>query len=142
LVKITVNSTETHVRFHITNRSGRAKDLIEWYHQRGDSCENGIKELKLGLQADRLSCHRFRANAVRLQLHTIAFHLLRYFRRQVMAKTQLADATVSTLRVGLLKVGARVVYSARRIWFHVASHWPGQTLFAKAYEEIVARAPA
>ena len=80
LVKIDVTAMGTNIRFMITNRKGSAKDLVKWYDQRGEA-ENYIKELKLGMYADRLSCHRFRANAVRLQLHTIATLLMSYFRR-------------------------------------------------------------
>lgn len=140
LIKLDVSATAVSVRFKVTNRCGRAKDLIDWYEQRG-TAENRIKELKLDMHADRLSCHHFRANAVRLQLHTLALLLLSYFRRAVLAGTALADATIGTLRVQLFKVGARVVRTVRRIWFHLASHWPGQSLFHSCYQA-VARAPA
>lgn len=139
LLRLRVGATGLDVRFMVTNRSGKAKDLVEWYQQRG-TCENRIKELKLDMHADRLSCHRYRANAVRLQLHTIALLLLSYFRRRAMQKTALANATVGTLRLCLFKVAARVVYTARRIWFHVASYWPWQTLFCRSYRA-VAKAP-
>jgi len=66
LVKIDVTAQGLDVRFMVTNRCGPAADLIAWYDDRGAS-ENWIKELKLDLHADRLSCHRFRANAFRLQ---------------------------------------------------------------------------
>jgi hypothetical protein len=124
----------------VTNRRGRASDLIAWYDDRGTS-ENWIKELKLDIHADRLSCHRFRANALRLQLHSLAFLLLAYFRRAVLAGTRLATATIGTIRLHLLKVAGRVVRSVRRLWFHLASHWPGQRLFTTCHHAL-ARAPA
>lgn len=124
----------------VTNRRGPAADLVAWYDDRGAS-ENWIKELKLDLHADRLSCHRFRANAYRLQLHSIALQLLAYFRRSVLAGTPLATATVGTIRLQLLKVAGRVCRSVRRLWFHLASHWPGQGLFTACHREF-ARAPA
>ena len=71
LVKVDVTAAGLNVRFMVTNRRGRAADLIAWYDDRGTS-ENWIKELKLDIHADRLSCHRFRANAFRLQLHSLA----------------------------------------------------------------------
>src|SRR5262249_18448067 len=98
LVKIDVTAMGLNLRFMVTNRPGRAADLIAWYDARGNA-ENRIKELKLDVHADRLSCHRFRANAARLQLHTIALLLLAYFRRFVLARTRLADASIGTLRV-------------------------------------------
>ena len=103
--------------------------------------ENWIKELKLDIHADRLSCHRFRANAFRLQLHSLALLLLAYFRRAVLAGTRLASATIGTIRLHLLKVAGRVVRSVRRLWFHLASHWPGQPLFTSCHRAL-ARAPA
>lgn len=139
LVKVDVTAQGLNVRFMVTNRHGRAADLISWYDQRGAS-ENWIKELKLDTRADRLSCHRFRANAVRLQLHTLAHLLLAYFRRAVLAGTPLASATIGTIRLQLLKVAARVVRSVRRLWFHLASHWPGQPVFAMCHAAL-ARAP-
>jgi hypothetical protein len=140
LVKIDVTVAGLNVRYMVTNRRGRAADLIAWYDDRGTS-ENWIKELKRDIHADRLSCHRFRANALRLQLHTIAQLLLAYFRRYVLVGTRLASATIGTLRLQLLKVAGRVRRSVRRLWFHLASHWPGQSLFLECHRAL-ARAPA
>ncbi len=139
LVKIDVTLTGLNVRYMVTNRRGRAADLIAWYDDRGAS-ENWIKELKLDIHADRLSCHRFRANAFRLQLHTVAQLLLAYFRRCVLVGTRLAAATIGTIRLQLLKVAGRVRRSVRRLWFHLASHWPGQPLFLACHRAL-ARAP-
>ena len=139
LVKIDITATGLNVRYMVTNRRGRAADLVAWYDDRGTS-ENWIKELKLDIHADRLSCHRFRANAVRLQLHTIAQLLLAYFRRHVLAGTRLATATIGTIRLQLLKVAARVQRSVRRLWFHLASSWPGQALYLECHR-VLAHAP-
>ena len=124
-----------NVRFVVTNRRGRAADIFAWYHQRGQA-ENFIKELKRDLAADRLSCHAFHANAFRLLLHALAYDLLHLFRLRVLAGTTLATATLGTLRLRLLKLGARVVRSVRRWWFHLATGWPGQPLFAHAVQEL------
>ena len=140
LVKVDVTAAGLNVRFMVTNRRGRAADLIAWYDARGTS-ENWIKELKLDIHADRLSCHRFRANAFRLQLHSLALLVLAYFRRAVLAGTRLATATIGTIRLHLLKVAGRVVRSVRRLWFHLASSWPGQPLFTACHRAL-ARAPA
>lgn len=140
LVHLQVNALGTSVRFMVTNRRGRARDLVAWYAARG-TVENRIKELKLDLHADRLSCHRYRANAVRLQLHTIALGLLAYFRHWLLATTDLATATVATVRLRLFKIGARVVRSVRRLWFHLPAGWPGHDLF-RILHRAMARAPA
>jgi Transposase DDE domain group 1 len=116
-----------NLRFVVTNRLGRAKEIFDWYEQRGKA-ENFIKDLKNEIAADRLSCSAYRANAFRLQLHTLAYNLLVLFRRVVLRGTALASATIGTIRLRLLKVGARVVRSVRRLWFHLATGWPGQPL--------------
>jgi DDE family transposase len=140
LVHIQVNALGTSVRFMVTNRRGRARDLVAWYAGRG-TAENRIKELKLDLHADRLSCHRYRANAVRLQFHTLALGLLAYFRRWLLAPTDLATATVGSIRLRLFKIGARVVRSVRRIWFHLASSWPGRDLFCTIHRALARASP-
>jgi len=104
------------------------------YTGRGDA-ENRIKELKLYLKADRLSCTRFKANQFRLLLHTFAFVLLWHLRRS-LAGTELAVASVDTLRLKLLKVAARVVQSVRRILFTMPRACPYQHLFAVALQNI------
>jgi hypothetical protein len=120
-----------NVRFFVTNRRGRAADVFAWYHQRGQA-ENFIKELKRDLAADRLSCHAFRANAFRLLLHALAYDLLHLFRLRTLAGTPLATATLGTVRLRLLKLGARVVRSVGRWWFHLATGWPAAALRARA----------
>jgi hypothetical protein len=135
LVHLEVTTRATVVRYYVTNRTGRATDLIAWYGGRGEA-ENRIKEWKRDLAADRLSCHRYRANAARLQLHTLAFLLVAYFRHWVLALTPFAHATVGTIRAHLLKVGARVVRTVRRIWVHLASGWPGREAFLAVHRAL------
>jgi hypothetical protein len=124
-----------NVRFLVTNRKGRAGAIFDWYEQRGQA-ENFIKELKNDLSADRLSCSKYKANAFRLQLYATAYNLLVLFRRQVLVGTQLARATVATIRLRLLKAGARVKLTARRLWFHIATGWPGRPIFEQALARI------
>jgi Transposase DDE domain group 1 len=129
-----------NVRYLVTNRRGRAEEIFDWYDQRGQA-ENFIKELKNDLAADRLSCSAYRANAFRLQLHALAYNLLVLFRRQVLRGTALARATIGTIRLRLLKVGARVKVTARRLWFHFASGWPGRPVFLQALGHLAAIGP-
>jgi hypothetical protein len=140
LVDLHVTAHGTTVRYYVTNRTGRAPALIAWYAARGEA-ENRIKEWKHDLHADRLSCHRYRANATRLQLHTLAFGLVAYFRHWLLALTPLARASVATIRTHVFKLGARVVRTVRRIWVHLASGWPGRQLFLTVHAAL-ARAPA
>jgi len=129
-----------NVRYLVTNRRGRAEDIFDWYEQRGQA-ENFIKELKNDLAADRLSCSKYRANAFRLQLHALAYNLLVLFRRQVLRGTALARATIGTIRLRLLKAGARVTVSARRLWFHLATGWPGRPVFLQVLDRLAAIGP-
>jgi hypothetical protein len=122
-------------RFVVTNIVESAAGIYDSiYTGRGDA-ENRIKELKLHLKADRLSCTRFKANQFRLLLHTFAFVLL-WRLRQSLAGTELAAATVDTLRLKLLKIAARVVQSVRRILFTMPRAYPYRRLFATALENI------
>jgi len=110
-------------RFVVTSRRGlKPKALYRFYCQRGDP-ENRIKELKLDLKADRLSCHRFWANQFRLLLHAAAYVLMQTMRK-LLAGTEFARAHVNTLRLYLLKVGARIRESVRRVWVQLPSAYP------------------
>jgi hypothetical protein len=116
----------TNLRFVITNCSGRAAQVFAFYNDRGE-CENRIEEFKNGFRADRLSCHRFLANAFRLLLHGFAYNLVNLFRLQLPEAWR--SAQVETLRARLFKLGARVRQTARCIRIHLASGWPFQCLF-------------
>ena len=116
----------TNLRFVITNCAGRAAQVFAFYNDRGE-CENRIEEFKNGFRADRLSCHRFLANAFRLLLHGAAYNLVNLFRLQLPQPWR--SAQIETLRARLFKIGARVRQTARCIRFHLASGWPFQNLF-------------
>lgn len=125
----------TNRRFVLTNLPGTAQELYDdIYVHRGDM-ENRIKELKRHLKADRLSCHRFLANQFRLLLHTFAYCFI-WFLRESLEGTELACAQADTIRLKLLKIGARIVQSSRRIWIHMASGYPYKELFAFALQKI------
>ena len=85
--------------------------------------ENRIKEIKLDLSSGRTSCHSFLANQFRLLMHTAACMLMGVF-QESLAGTRFAKAQIGTLRTRILKVGARVVETARKIWFHLPSSFP------------------
>jgi hypothetical protein len=118
-------------RFVVTNLAGSPQELYDaLYCQRGDA-ENRIKEQQLGLFADRTSCHDFVANQFRVLLSAAAYLLLDSLRRQTLSGTELAHAQVDTIRLKVLKIGARVVCSVRRIVIHLAEGYPLQDLFAR-----------
>jgi hypothetical protein len=118
-------------RFVVTNLIGEPQPLYdEVYCQRGDA-ENRIKEQQLGLFADRTSCHDFVANQFRVLLSAAAYILFDNLRRHALAETELAHAQVDTIRLRLLKIGARVVGSVRRVVIHLAEGYPLKDLFAR-----------
>jgi hypothetical protein len=117
-----------NTRFVVTNRPAAPRTLYDWYVARGEP-ENWVKDLKNALQADRLSDHRFWANAFRLLLHAAAYWLL-YTLRRWLAGTPAASYQFDTLRLQLLKVGGRVRELADRVRLHLASSHPGEPLWA------------
>ena len=117
-------------RFVVTSLQGPGQELYEkLYCQRGEM-ENRIKEQQLHLFADRTSCHDFLANQLRVLLSAAAYVLMETLRRVGLAGTELAQAQVDTIRLKLLKIGARVVRSVRRIVLHLASGYPLAELLA------------
>jgi len=105
-------------RFLITNLKGAPRRLYEKVYCARAHIENRIKELHHGLEIDRTSCPRFLANQLRVLLSAAAYVLLQELRRRA-AGTSLARAQVSTLRERLLKLGARIERSVRRIVLHL-----------------------
>jgi hypothetical protein len=131
LVKAEYLPRGPNTRFVVTNLDGDPQDLYDrLYCARGDM-ENRIKEQQLDLFAGRTSCHRFLANQLRLLLASAAYVLVETLRREGLAGTELACAQAGTLRTRLLKIGARVRVSVRRVVLHLASGYPLQDLFRR-----------
>jgi Transposase DDE domain group 1 len=117
----------TNRRFVVTTRSDRPKDLYEFYARRGEA-ENWIKDLKLHVKADRLSCHRFIANQFRLLLHAAAYWLMDTLRKKLVASGA-RRMQLDTLRLTLIKIGGRVRELLTKVRLHLASGHPGQGLW-------------
>ena len=126
-------------RFVVTSLSADDYPAQALYEQeycgRGDM-ENRIKEQQLGLFADRASCATMRANQIRLCLSTVAYVLMRALREFGLHDTELADAQCDTLRVRLLKIGAVVRVSVRRVWLALSEAYPLQALFRRVVERL------
>jgi len=119
----------------LTNLEEPAKTLYDdFYVQRGADSEHRVKEFKLGIQADRLSCHNFIANQFRLLLAQAAYILLLAI-RQAAQGTQFATAQVPRLQAMLIKCAARVRVSARRVLVELAAYCP----FAQELRQITQR---
>ncbi len=141
IVKAEHNAQGPNPRFLVVNVPGDPQGLYEdVYCQRGEM-ENRIKEQQLDLFADRTSCHRFLANQFRLLLSSAAYVLVQALRRTAVPGTELARAQVGTIRLKLFKVAARVVVSARRVVFHLASSYPYRQVFQTAYERLTGGLP-
>ncbi len=129
IVKAEHLSQGPNQRFVVTSLDDDPQQLYDTrYCMRGDM-ENRIKEQQLDLFADRTSCHHFLANQFRLLLASAAYVLLETLRREALHDTALARAQCGTIRLRLLKIGARVVRSVRRVVLHLASGYPLQELF-------------
>jgi hypothetical protein len=100
------------------------------YCARGDM-ENRIKEQQLFLFAYRTSCATMRANQVRLLLSAVAYVVMRALRQFGLAETELAPAQVDTIRLKLLKVGAVIRITVRRVWVALSEAYPFRDLFVR-----------
>jgi hypothetical protein len=108
---------------------GEPRTLYEQLYCARGEMENRIKEQQLGLFADRTSCHDFVANQFRVLLSAFAYVLVEHVRRTALAGTELANAQVPTIRTKLLKVGAVVRTSVRRVVLHLSASYPLADLF-------------
>lgn len=106
------------VGFIVTNLPMDPDWVVRFYNQRG-TAEQHIKEGKYAFRWTRLSCRRFRDNEVRLQLHALAYNLATFL-RCIELPEAMADWSLSSLQLKLIKIGARVVRHARAITFQLA----------------------
>ena len=129
---------ETNPRFIVTSLApaeveNGARYLYETIYCARGEMENRIKECQLDLFADRTSSATMRANQLRLWFSSLAYVLMRALRRIGLAETDFANATCGTIRLKLLKIGALVRISVRRISVAMASACPWQGAFAQAH---------
>jgi len=139
LYKVEANAEGTNRRFAITNLKGLSADLWPFYNDRG-TAETFIDEFKNGLKMDRLSCKRFVANAFRLVLTAVAYNLMRVL-RDALVGTELEGASIETIRSRLLKIGARVRQTVRRIWVHLSSAFPLRQVLAQVAAAVRSLSP-
>jgi hypothetical protein len=118
-----------NLRFVVTNLRQSPRFVYALYAQRGD-CENRIKELHHGLELDRTSCTRFLANQLRVLMTTAAYVLMQELRREARG-TACEGAQVGTLRERLLKVGAWIEVSVRRVVVHLPQSFAWQPAWVR-----------
>jgi len=119
----------------LTSEQWPARVLYEeLYCGRGDM-ENRIKE-QFSLFADRVSTETMRGNQMRLYLSAMAYILVGGLRRLGLKGTELADAQVSTIRTKLLKIGAQIRVTVRKVWVSMASSYPWQDVYRQAWTNL------
>jgi DDE family transposase len=127
IIKAEALAKGPNTRFVVTTRPDPPAVLYAWYTARGET-ENWIKDLKTACFADRLSCHRFLANQVRLLLHGAAYCLLDTLRRWLV-RVGAERLALETVRLRLIKIGGRVRQLATRVHLRLASSHPGEPLW-------------
>jgi hypothetical protein len=116
------------VGFIVTNLARPAERVVAFYNHRG-TCEQYIKEGKGAIKWTRLSCRSFAANAVRLQLHVLAYNLGN-FMRTLATPEPIRDWSLTSLREKLIKIGAKVVSHGRYVTFQLAEVAVSRQIFA------------
>lgn len=126
IAKAECHAAGTNLRFVVTSEptsDEQAQQRYDDYVQRGES-EHRMDELKNGLHAGRLSCHRFVANFWRLLLHAAAYNLLNALRDHQDVPQELRVAQPQTWRTRVIKVAAVVLRTTRRVVLRLAAQWP------------------
>ncbi len=137
--KVEYSATGTNIRFVVTSlpthKVPPGQLYTQKYCKRGEM-ENRFKEQQLELFSDRTSTHTFAGNQLRLWFSSIAYVLMNALREQCLVKTELQNAQVGTIRTKLLKLGALITVSARRILIAISSSCPYKHIFANAYKHL------
>jgi hypothetical protein len=118
----------------VTNLHLPDRAVVRFYNKRG-TAEQLIKEGKQAAQWTRLSCHRFRANEVRLQLSVLAYNLGNPWRRLVLPK-RIDTWSLTSLQQRLVKTGGRLAKHARYYWLLLAEGHPTRRLFGATLRRI------
>jgi hypothetical protein len=130
------------VGFIVTSLSRPAERVVAFYNQRG-TAEQWIKEGKGAIRWTRLSCRSFAANAVRLQLHALAYNVGNFL-RTLATPEPIKDWSLTSLKEKLIKIGAKVVSHGRYVAFQMAEVAVPRKLFAEILRliaELRPRAP-
>lgn len=126
-------------RFIVTSLSPEeyaAQPLYEQHYCARGDMENRIKEKQRMLFADRVSCRTMRANQLRIYLSTVAYLLLRALREFGLKETELEPAQCDTIRLKLLKIGAVVRVSVRKVWVSLSEAYPLREVFTQVWENL------
>jgi Transposase DDE domain group 1 len=127
------------VGFLVTNLRRPTKKVVAFYNGRG-TAEQWIKEGKHAVKWTRLSCTSFRGNAVRLQLHALAYNLANFLRTLVLP-AEVAQWSLTSLREKVVKIGAKVVAHGRYLVFQMAEVAVPRELFQRLLDRIARLRP-
>jgi len=123
-------------RFVVTTLCDEPKRLYEEIYCARGEMENRIKEQQLSLFADRTSAATMRANQIRLWFSSFAYILMQALRRLALKGTDMAKAQCQTIRLKLLKIGAQVKVTVRKVWVSLAQGCPFREIFLRAHENL------
>ena len=134
------------MRENLSSRSNRliircASPLYEKEYCARGEMENRIKEQQLCLFADRTSAATMRANELRLWFSSIAYTLMNALRRLGLKNTKMAKARCDTIRLKLLKIGAQVRITFRKVWVSMSESCPYRRIFRQVYDNLVGARP-
>lgn len=127
-------------RFVVTSlRAGQmeGRPLYEELYCRRGEMENRIKEQQLALFADRTSTSLMRSNQLRLYFSSFAYCLLQALRRLGLQGTEMAQAQCQTIRLKLLKIGAEIRITVRKVWVSLAAGYPYAAIFTQVYRNLI-----
>lgn len=137
IMKAEENHNGSNQRFLVTNVEGVSpKNLYDKYYAPRGDFERVIDDLKNGFKADRLSCHSFLANQFRLIITVFMYEMVELFSENCLKDTDYRNSHPETLRRALIKIGARVRITVRKLWVECSSSYPYQNLIAKILNRI------
>ncbi len=133
IVKVEVSSMGTNVRYVVTDmREYRTQQLYEMGYCARGNMELRIKDHKLYLQSDRMSCSSFLANQMRLFLHSAAYILIHSLQKEILTGTEYANATMKTIQLKIIKVAARVKELGTKIKIELPIDFATKEIFQKS----------
>lgn len=134
IAKVELTAKGLNLRFVVTDFRGAtaAQIYTQFYCARGEA-ELYIKDHKLYLKSDRTSCTEFEANQFRVFLHSAAYVLLHTFKTNLLTHTEFATATINTIQLRLLKIGARIRECKTRIVVELPSQFPLKELLMRSF---------
>lgn len=134
IVKVEVNSMGTNIRYIVTDmKQYRTQDIYEKGYCARGNMELRIKDHKLFLQSDRMSCNSFLANQFRLFLHSAAYVLIHTLQKEILRGTEYANVTMKTIQLKIIKIAARVKEMKTKIRIELPDVFPVKSIFEKCF---------